>query len=262
MKTIKILIIQLTLLFLTVSYAQNPVANFIGTDGNWFEPSNWDTGTVPGPSDAAVIPTGTPPIFINNATVDVGSIDVDDTAFNLSNGVVHVFGWGFARSFRKFNPSYVESQVMTMVGDEGHTVFSLGGLQPASDANQGPGFYANVHTQDMQMAGSLEIQFMYGFEPQVGDSFQIITIDGTQTGSFFGAVEGSVVASLNGVNLVISYQAGDGNDVVLTAVNAVQGTNIAVIPTLNFTMLFTLIMIIISVVLIEQRTARLIFPKS
>ena len=232
--------------------AVSDTSTFIGTDGDWFNPNNWDTGTVPGRTDAVVIPTGTPLIFVTNATVDVGSMDMDDTDFNLSNGVVHIFGWGSVRSFRKFNPSFVQAQEMTMVGDEGTTAFGLGGTAPASNNNQGPGFYANVHTNNIQLAGSLQILFMYGFVPQDGDVFQIITVDGQLTGSFLGVNEGDIVATLGDVDLYLSYAGGDGNDVVLTAVNSIAGTA-AVIPTLNTLMLLVLMGLVLVVGLLGQR---------
>ncbi|MCL4207254.1 MAG: autotransporter-associated beta strand repeat-containing protein [Pirellulaceae bacterium] len=56
------------------------------------------------------------------------------------------------------------------------------------------------------------------YTPAVDDSFVIVDNDGTDAvlGTFTGLPEGSVVV-FNGRDLQVSYQGGDGNDIVLTA---------------------------------------------
>ncbi|HEX4638781.1 MAG TPA: autotransporter-associated beta strand repeat-containing protein [Chthoniobacterales bacterium] len=58
-----------------------------------------------------------------------------------------------------------------------------------------------------------------GFTPAIGTTFIIINNDSTDSvaGTFDGLPEGSTV-TVNGESFTISYQGGDGNDVVLTAV--------------------------------------------
>ncbi len=72
---------------------------------------------------------------------------------------------------------------------------------------------------DIESAG-LTVEFTDGFQPSVGQVFLMADVVGDLTGQFSGYPEGAVVASSNGVDLVISYSGGDGNDIVLTAVEA------------------------------------------
>ena len=68
------------------------------------------------------------------------------------------------------------------------------------------------------------LQINLGFMPTIGDSFTLIANDGVDpvSGTFAGLVEGQIFDVLNGVNFgvfQISYQGGDGNDVVVTAID-------------------------------------------
>jgi hypothetical protein len=64
------------------------------------------------------------------------------------------------------------------------------------------------------------LAFTGGYTPAGGDSFMIITNDGSEsiTGTFTGLAEGATV-SVNGVNKKITYVGGSGNDVVLYSPN-------------------------------------------
>ena len=57
------------------------------------------------------------------------------------------------------------------------------------------------------------------FQPQGGQEFPIVQINTfPSTGTFNGLPVGAIVDQIGGVDLMISYVGGDGNDVVLTAV--------------------------------------------
>ena len=58
-----------------------------------------------------------------------------------------------------------------------------------------------------------------GFELVNGMQFQIVDVGSGSFGQFFGLSEGTTVATLNGVDLNISYVGGDGNDIVLSTPN-------------------------------------------
>jgi hypothetical protein len=96
--------------------------------------------------------------------------------------------------------------------------FYLGGSVPATFGSVGAGHYANWTTENMTLAGDLRIRLIYGFSPTLGQTFQIMSASNTSTGTFDGLPEGATVAQFGTVALKISYQGGDGNDVVLTAV--------------------------------------------
>lgn len=60
-----------------------------------------------------------------------------------------------------------------------------------------------------------------GFRPQIGDSFTILRNDGTDAinGTFLNAPEGAVFGGALNTAFRITYQGGDGNDIVITRVN-------------------------------------------
>ena len=67
---------------------------------------------------------------------------------------------------------------------------------------------------DLSLAGSLDID-VDGFSLSAGDSFEIIDVAGSQTGTFAGLADGALVGNYGGVDLFIDYDAGDGNDIAL-----------------------------------------------
>lgn len=68
---------------------------------------------------------------------------------------------------------------------------------------------------DASLAGELIVALDNDFSLTVGDSFEIIVVDGTQNGMFGGLADEALLGSFGGVDLFIDYDGGDGNDVVL-----------------------------------------------
>ncbi|MBX2851485.1 MAG: PEP-CTERM sorting domain-containing protein [Phycisphaeraceae bacterium] len=71
---------------------------------------------------------------------------------------------------------------------------------------------------DAALDGTLTVDVLTGFTPDLGDTFEILDIAGTLTGQFAGLDEGALLPAVDGAQFQISYLGGDGNDVVLTAV--------------------------------------------
>jgi len=79
---------------------------------------------------------------------------------------------------------------------------------------------------DIENGGTLEVSLFSGYDIKQGDSFKIIDnrqavgnpLDGT-LGAFDGLAEGAQF-TVNGIVFSITYVGGDGNDVVITALNA------------------------------------------
>ena len=74
----------------------------------------------------------------------------------------------------------------------------------------------------IQLAGALDLEFLNGYLPAIGDAFTIISNTATTgsnaiSGQFTGLGEGASFTE-NGITFVISYHGGDGNDVVLRAI--------------------------------------------
>lgn len=78
---------------------------------------------------------------------------------------------------------------------------------------------------DVDITGStLDLTLLNDFVPAVGNQFTIISNDGSDavTGQFDGLDEGGEV-EIDGVTFTISYEGGDGNDVVLTVTALAEG---------------------------------------
>ncbi len=120
----------------------------------------------------------------------------------------------------KLNPSQLIVNDEAQLGETALT-FVLGGLLAADENNTGIGFYGNIIAQDITLGSSLTIETKYGFQPQVGDVFEIINTSHL-SGRFNGLSEGDIVSSFKHISLIISYQDGDGNDVTLTAVTSID----------------------------------------
>lgn len=77
--------------------------------------------------------------------------------------------------------------------------------------------YDQLAVPTASLAGSLEVSLVGAFTPQPGDVFHILTVANTLTGTFADLPPGALVEQFGGIDLVISYSGGDGNDVTLTA---------------------------------------------
>lgn len=93
---------------------------------------------------------------------------------------------------------------------------------------------------------TLDLVFLNGFEPGEDDEFVIISNDGSDavSGTFDGLAEGDQI-ELSGVVLSISYEGGDGNDVVLSTVPTLADTGVDTNTALNIAAGTVLVMITI-----------------
>jgi hypothetical protein len=67
-------------------------------------------------------------------------------------------------------------------------------------------------------SGTLSVSLVSGYTPVLGNTYLVVDVTGTDTGTFTTLTEGDTL-SLGGKGFQISYAAGTGNDVQLTAVN-------------------------------------------
>ncbi|MGQ0621306.1 MAG: hypothetical protein ACT4QA_15505 [Panacagrimonas sp.] len=244
--------------YTTGTYRWVASATATGTpDTNWFNPANWSTGQVPGPgnnvdldaNDYVVIDQARNP---TGGKVQVQDLHVRDGArFEVINGavvqtrdqVLHDRGRIIFRASGDVGESVIvandcrdcvqvqnptqqnkrivvlQSSVTVDVGLGGTTPASLvqdgaGGYQLAA----GRGHYSTTTAETMVIDGDLKLSTYYGFEPRPGDSFQIMTINGSRSGEFIGLPEGGYVGCTDrSVGMRISYRGGDGNDIVISA---------------------------------------------
>jgi hypothetical protein len=85
----------------------------------------------------------------------------------------------------------------------------LGGTTPGSEFD-----VLNV-MGDVTLGGTLDVSLLNPFSLSAGQSFEIIDVGGTLSGTFLGLPEGGLVDNFGGMNLLITYTGGDGNDVTL-----------------------------------------------
>jgi len=116
-------------------------------------------------------------------------------------------------------------------GSSGPGLFNSGNVDLSASASRGvavelnsttagSGYDQLVVTGTVNLTGAT-LSGTVGFTPALGNTFTIINNDGADavTGTFTGLAEGSSV-SLSGYDFTVSYNAGTGNDVVLTSAAA------------------------------------------
>ncbi|WP_273453624.1 hypothetical protein [Nevskia ramosa] len=209
--------------------------HYVGRDGNWFNPSNWSSRRVPGAGDNVFLdgqdyvvidpkndPTGYSKVTFGDLVISSVAVLETLPGARIENRDTHVFDAGqfIHRSSSQGGTLVIGGRSATMnVGLGGTTPASL--MRDAAGGNQlaaGPGHYSTMTADTMDIEGELKLSIYYGFEPRPGDSYQIITINGTRSGEFIGLPEGGYVGCTDqNVGMRISYVGGDGNDIVISA---------------------------------------------
>ena len=232
--------------------------NYVGSDGNWFNPANWSSGRVPGANDNVILdgddrvvidptldPAGYTRVTFGDLVISsVASLEVLPGAVVRSrNQIVADRGQLIFRASGDVSESLVVApgtKAVTLVQNPNpknkrfivlqsstSSSMGLGGTAPASvtrdatGADQlaaGPGHYATMTVDTLIIDGELSLSTYYGFSPRPGQSFQIATVNGTRRGEFLGIPEGGYVGCTDdNVGLRLSYEGGDGNDLVISA---------------------------------------------
>jgi hypothetical protein len=208
--------------------------NFVGTDGNWFNPVNWSTGAVPddntdvfitGRAHVVIDPAAGPPeVTVRNLTL-TGRATLETkpgSTFHarlelIENGsqLIHratdagcgtecgdlIVTWNAGLLL---NPTPKTKRDIIMQSTATLTV-GLGGTAPATEAALGAGTYATLTGESVKVGGKLKVEFLYGFMPSPGDSFTIIRSTSPIAGSYRRLTEGSMVARIGDVGLYLTY---------------------------------------------------------
>src|SRR5581483_1933016 len=93
-------------------------------------------------------------------------------------------------------------------------------LEAQLDGPQAGTSYDQVNVIGATKLNGAFLDVVPGFQPTIGQQFTIINNDGSDAveGTFDGLPQGAAFAA-NGAFFRVNYQGGDGNDVVLTAIN-------------------------------------------
>lgn len=244
--TFKSLIAAVLCLVPGLIWAQAGPAEFIGSDPNWFNPANWSTGLVPDEHTDVRIPPGAlaqidpaagpMPVIVRDVDVADGATlrllpgsRLEHHRLLIDDGLVEAFSaeisgdefeMGSSRASMEpgisLQPTTNDNRSIKITSKT--TVMHLGGLSPASAGNTGAGHYAVMRAEEIELGAELQIELAYGFEPSLGDSFEIVQASQSLSGRFAGLPEGALAAVFDSLALQVSYASGDS--VVLTAVPA------------------------------------------
>jgi hypothetical protein len=159
--------------------------------------------------------------YSGTTTVSAGLLEVDGTV-----GVVMATTSGVLGGAGQVGNATIQSGAALAPGNDSDTgILSTGDLTIANGgtlaiklngSTAGTGYDQVAVSGDVDISNA-SITLVPGFTPTAGSSFLILDNDGSDaiTGSFSGWSEGTA-HTFNGRTFVISYAAGDGNDVVIT----------------------------------------------
>ena len=171
-------------------------------------------GAVVNSPTGKIIASGGTTTFFDDVTNN-GTIQVSQSSFAVffgDYGGNGVDGKGTALmegDLRPGNsPGAIDFGGNLVLGQSARTHIELSGVMPGE-------FDRLDIAGEATLDGELVVEILPGFEPSLGDRFEFIRVDGSRTGEFVGLPELSVVRTLPDFNLLISYEAGDGNDVAL-----------------------------------------------
>ncbi|MCH2180243.1 MAG: PEP-CTERM sorting domain-containing protein [Mariniblastus sp.] len=109
--------------------------------------------------------------------------------------------------------------VMTIDGDyfkvDGSKEIELGGLFDGGGDKTLTEFDWVDVTGNVELAGTLDVSLIDGFNLHRGNEFNFLRVDGTLSGQYDDLGEGDLVGNFGGQDLFITYGGGDGNDVGL-----------------------------------------------
>ena len=158
----------------------------------------------------------------NSGTVriDSGTLNVDCGYVQVTGGASGTISGSFTGEVSIANPGQLNlvpnptppPPVTTYTQTATGSLFEqIGGLTP------GTGYGQIIVIGDVNLAGSLQVQLINGFTPQLNDQFTIIDNRGSNSvsGTFTGLPEGATLLA-GTYGFTISYMGGAGNDVVLT----------------------------------------------
>lgn len=158
-------------------------------------------------------------VYLDGGTIKSNTIssDCEIDAFRFTSGYLHVDNYS---GKLQVNGGTVcpgnSSNLMSVSGNfklfSGSIQTDIGGLTRGIDYDA-----IDVGGNFRLEGGSLDVELLEDFQLDYNQIFTIVNVSGSLVGRgyFDGLVQDSLVGTYNGIELFISYTAGDGNDVAL-----------------------------------------------
>jgi T5SS/PEP-CTERM-associated repeat protein len=160
--------------------------------------------------------TGSTAVLHGNVTHNGSQVRTAASSTTQFSGMVtgagRYLGDGLVKFDDVFRPGNSTSEIEfagdVEFGANSLSYFELGGLNPGE-------FDSLDIAGDLSLAGELSVSLWDQFQLESGQEFLIADVNGSLIGQYEGLGEGDWVGQFGGVDLFISYRAGNGNDVGL-----------------------------------------------
>ena len=155
-------------------------------------------------------------VTVNNPTVTGGTLNFSGFGGTGTVGTVNVTQGAISAGTLTSPTGILNTGSLTFTAN-GAYACKIGGAAPGAGGHDQLNVTGAVNLNNARLA---PIPWS-GFRPGIGDSFTILRNDGTDpvNGTFLNAPEGAIFGGALNTAFRISYQGGDGNDVVITRVN-------------------------------------------
>jgi hypothetical protein len=199
------------------------------TNGHTFSVQSGSTGTLTTPEGTIGVPVETITASDNQPTRDEHAGNNQTLILTGARGIVSISSGGLLKGTGIANSLLIDVGGTVAPGDSPGTLtvldsFVLWGTYQAELLNKDS--YDKIKAGTVQLSGVLDTVLYSGYAINQGDQFMIIENTGADpvNGIFTGLPEGTQF-TVGNVTFSITYVGGNGNDVVLTALNTGSDPN-------------------------------------
>jgi autotransporter-associated beta strand protein len=155
-------------------------------------------------------------VTVNNPNVTSGTLGISGFGGTGTVGAVNVIQGAVSAGTLTSPTGILNTGSLTFTAN-GDYACKIGGTTAGTNGHDQLNVTGTVNLNNARLA---PIPWS-GFRPTIGDSFTILKNDGTDAvnGTFLNAPEGAIFGGALNTAFRITYHGGDGNDVVITAIN-------------------------------------------